>query len=579
LNQQKPYKQAGVQPPPQRHYHQPVSPHGSDIIYHVMAGLFALMFFVLLIVGIVQAHAQVAQLSVYLFYVALAGALIILGYAVWHTWRMDKLKRKHAELDIQAKEQQMHSDKEAHAMQMYLAQTRLYPDVIGNKPSVFNPKTYEIVEASSGNVVQPVPHTYAPHQHYEYNDTSRRSIEEGHAHHLLTAGGWHIPTFAESMAAGDIGPHQQKLLFCHQLVRDENTKKVIEVVPERCELGDASTLLLSGQSKSGKTTYMANISLQQAFMHSLFFGIDPHRTHPEKSLTAKLEALVNAGYFVLPPAMSDVEVFHVMKAIQAECNARLHRKETRLSGYNIVVLVDEIVALMSRAQRTTNKETIQMYKEFGLLLRDIGTQFNKYGINGVFGTQYVTKEVLGEAEWRDACTGQGVLKLPANQAQALKLLHGDDLRAVPSLAPGHGFMVFGDESVPIRMASGDTTVADVEHVARILPPSPLKAGKVSVSAYVESTVEDVPPARNQPETAEKPPKNQARNQSHTALNLELEEKLQHVLTMEAQGYQKPEIMKEVWHVNPNGSERYNQTNEEYKLIKRTIAERMGAMES
>jgi hypothetical protein len=49
--------------------------------------------------------------------------------------------------------------------------------------------------------------------------------------------------------------------------------------------------------------------------------------------------------------------------------------------------------------------------------------------------------------------------------------------------------------------------------------------------------------------------------------------------MEAQGYQKPEIMKEVWHVNPNGSERYNQTNEEYKLIKRTIAERMGAMES
>ena len=140
LNQQQPCKQAGVQPPPQRHYHQPVAPHGSDTIYHVMAGLFALMFFALLIVGIVQAHAQVAQLSVYLLYVALAGALIVLGYAVWHTWHMDKLKRKHAELDIQAKEQQMQSDKEAHEMQMYLAQTRLYPDVIGNKPSVFNPK-------------------------------------------------------------------------------------------------------------------------------------------------------------------------------------------------------------------------------------------------------------------------------------------------------------------------------------------------------------------------------------------------------------------------------------------------------
>lgn len=284
-----------------------------------------------------------------------------------------------------------------------------------------------------------------------------------------------IPTFTESMQSGLIGPGQNEMLICFELERDEETGDLTgEMRPYQDKLENNCTMFLGGASKSGKSTLMAHLAGQSAMMNALFYVIDPHLSHPERSITAKIQSLSHA--FVLPPASSDADVQRVLKHAQAEAEARVQGRETPYSGRPIVFIVDEVLNLFGRAQRKPEDKNIQkLYIDLALFLRDLGTQFNKYGMNGIIASQYVTKDAFklpsGNVDFRDGCQNQTLLRLPANQAQAMRLLQRDELRGVRRLPPGHGYMGFSTGEV-IRMAAGNVTVRDIEMAGQIVAAVP-----------------------------------------------------------------------------------------------------------
>jgi hypothetical protein len=157
-------------------YHAPVDPHTANRGATIASVLFGVGFLALLVVGIIEAYRVVEFAGVILAYVMivlcpLIGLTLII-YPLWHKSKLDSIKRKHATLDLAAKEAHTRRENEAHEMSMYVSQTRLYADERGNRPFVFNPRTYEITEVKSGNYLQNVPTHYAPHHEYNYSDTS-----------------------------------------------------------------------------------------------------------------------------------------------------------------------------------------------------------------------------------------------------------------------------------------------------------------------------------------------------------------------------------------------------------------------
>ncbi len=284
----------------------------------------------------------------------------------------------------------------------------------------------------------------------------------------------HIPTFAESLRTGEIGPGQNDVLICHEIIRDDEGKLTGETLAYRDALENNCTMFLGGGSKSGKSTLMVGLAGQEAMMRARFYVIDPHLINPDKSIAKRLEPLSSA--FILPPAMTDADVYTVLHHARAEALAREQGKETPLSGLPIVFLVDEVLNLFGRAQRSDNRDIQQLYRELALFMRDLGAQYNKFGMNGLFASQYVTKDAFklpgGNVDFRDACQSQGLLRLPPNQAQAMRMLTPAELAGMRKLAPGHGYMAFSGGDI-IRMACGNVTRQDMEDVARMIDPPKL----------------------------------------------------------------------------------------------------------
>jgi hypothetical protein len=286
----------------------------------------------------------------------------------------------------------------------------------------------------------------------------------------------HVPTFAESLRSGLIGPGQEKILICHELQVDEYTGELTgRLRPYQDDLSNNCTMFLGGGSKSGKSTLMANLGAQEAIMSALFYIIDPHLGHPEKSIAVKLAPLKHT--FILPPAQSDEEIRYLLDHATNEADCRVHTIETPYSSRPIVVIIDEVLNLFGRAQRhPEDKELQKLYRDLAFFMRDLGTQYNKYDVNGIFATQYLTKEAFKlpgnqNVDFRDACQNQTLLRLPPNQAQVMRLLQRDELREMRALRQGFGFMGFATGDI-IRMAASNITLEDIKYIASLVPAAP-----------------------------------------------------------------------------------------------------------
>jgi hypothetical protein len=444
---------------------------------------FGVVLLLLLIVGIIKnwslltaSTSVLIQVVIILCVIGLPATLIGVGiqkgYLSWVSMRQ-------AKLDVQAKElalervseeienirQQRIRDNEAHQMQLYLAESRLPADERGNRPAIYKRNTDEVILLPSGNFAQPVPAHYAPR--FEYKDTSTRVSEE-QQQHLLTQS-INLPTFGKLLAQGMIYPGMQDMLLCFEMMVDEETGAIIGTQPYRDILENNSTMFLAGASKSGKTTLLSHIAGQEALINAAFYVIDPHLIHPEKSIARRLAPLSHA--FILPPAMTDTEIFTVLEHAKAEADARLNGRETVLSGRPIVFIADEILAVISRAQRTDNKEIHALYRDLCLFMRDLGTQYAKFLMAGIFASQYATKDAFKlpgmSIDFRDGCHNQTILRMPPNQAQAMRLLQREELREVRSLPPGQGYMGLYTGEI-MRMGIGDVEVSALQEAGRML---------------------------------------------------------------------------------------------------------------
>jgi hypothetical protein len=359
-----------------------------------------------------------------------------------------------------------------------------------------------------------------------------------------------VPTFGEAMASGLIVPGQEEILICFELEIDEYTGELTGRLRQyQDSLSNNCTMFLGGGSKSGKSTLMAWLGAQEALMGALFYIIDPHLAHPEKSIAKKLEGLQHA--FILPPAASERDIKLVLDHAEYEAYARTQDPpiETPYSGRPIVFVVDEALVLFGRAQRNPeDKELQKFYRRLALFMRDLGTAYNKFDMNGIFATQYLTKDAFKlpggfNIDFRDACQNQTLLRLPPNQAQVMRLLQREELREMRTLRQGFGFMGFATGDI-IRMASGNITKQDIENIAPMVPPAPKLSKQFTgwvapqVSEFVES---DTPVGVSRPQAQEQ--------QTQTRITGPLKEELPEVMPKVAKRATLPDAI-EVWNKTP-----------------------------
>ena len=418
------------------------------------------------------------------------------------------------------------------------------------------------------------------HYRSDYRDTATRVREEQQPHPLLTAGELRIPTFSESLATGEIGPGQRDMLFCYEIIADDVTGQV-SLSPIRGAIGEQHTQLVVAGSQSGKTTYMANNMGQAAILRSLFYVIDPHRNHPEKSIAAKMGAFKD--WFILPPAMTHDEIRRLLAHATRVRDERIAGKPTPYDGYHIMVVVDEVPALMAN-QRSSDKQLRQVYLNLALFMQSLGIQTAKFGMTGLFASQFATKEHLGEIDFRDACMSQLIMRLHPTQAQAMRILGPSAVREIPKFRPGHGFLLLSDATEVRRVVSGNVTAQDLAYLANLLPPSPLaklgaKAGrKQSESGTIIPMRDDVEPPLFAAESRSNVGGKQVGNDIPDAVQAKLDGlgipassiMLKVDRVSELLGHNKGDIMRAVWNVTPGRSKAYEDAEVEYALVMEII---------
>lgn len=279
----------------------------------------------------------------------------------------------------------------------------------------------------------------------------------------------HIPTFAEDLASGAISPRQRDMLFSYELLEDEDTGQV-RISPIRGDIDSQHTQFIVAGSQSGKTTYMSGIIAQAVAMKTVLYVIDPHRSHPEKSLSSKLAAFQD--WMILPPASTHQEIERLL-AHATKTRDDLIAGKKLYQGYHIMVVVDEAPALM-QYQRSQDKQLRQLYINLALFMQSIGTQTAKFGMTGLFSSQFATLEPLGEVNFRDACMSLLIMRLGAKEAQAMRILGKDRVNAIPKFQKGHGFLLLADSGDVLRVAAGNVAPYDLATFADMLPPSPLQ---------------------------------------------------------------------------------------------------------
>jgi hypothetical protein len=504
----------------------------------------------------------------------LMGVGVQKGYLALKQMKLADLAVRQAEEELHARQDERRRANERHALDLYLARTRLPADALGNRSFIYDPESHQVIEVSGGNVVQPVPHTYAPR--FEVKDAAARGPEDQGEPRLLTAGEVHIPSFAELLAAGEIGPGQRDILFSFELVRDDVTGQ-IGLSPIRGAIGEQHTQLIIAGSQSGKTTYMAHTMGQAAALRTLFYLIDPHRQHPEKSLSAKVRAL--SPWFIVPPAMTHDEIRRLLAHATRVRDARIGGKQTPYDGYHLMVVVDEVPALMA-LHKSSDKDLRLLYLDLARFMQSLGSQTTKFGMTGLFASQFATKEALGEIDFRDACMSQLIMRLHPTQAQALRILGPDAVRAIPTFPKGHGFLLLSDATEVRRVASGNATAADLAHLAAMLPPSPLVKTGVKTDRNPSENRSIIPMQRAaQPpgfggETTAKAGGKQVGNHIEPTIQARLDElgisgeyllhKVDQVTPL--LGQNKAEIMRAVWGVSPGKGKAYEEADSEYDLV-------------
>ncbi len=137
------------------------------------------------------------------------------------------------------------------------------------------------------------------------------------------------------------------------------------------------SVLIGGQSGTGKSTLVRSILAQSALQGGRFLVLDPHYGAGEESLAASLAPL--QPLMLAEPAASDVQMTDSLRYVANIGKQRLTGKDT--DKRPLVLVVDELTALLQRSQianelTATLGHISQETRKVGVFCLAIGQQFS-----------------------------------------------------------------------------------------------------------------------------------------------------------------------------------------------------------
>jgi ABC-type cobalamin/Fe3+-siderophores transport system ATPase subunit len=301
---------------------------------------------------------------------------------------------------------------------------------------------YQGIEAKKPPSV-PQTLTYAPHLRYS-NDV-QGALAEASAPVLDVKDFWSLFT----------GGHLPEQGFLMGYSLDDGQ-------PVLADWRNLYSVLIGGQSGTGKSTLIRNILAQSALQGGRFLVLDPHYGAGEESLGASLQPLQSR--MIAEPASSDAPMLDAMRYVASAGRNRLQGKDKDKTP--LILVVDELTALLQRSGiagelTATLGQISQETRKVGVFCLAIGQQFSSEVMSTPVRNSFVSyvtcrtrrdvarvmsgSNLFGKAA-ETLTTGQAVWMTPAGEFHRL---------AVPNTTQRHMQMVAQ------TLASPEETAASV----------------------------------------------------------------------------------------------------------------------
>lgn len=293
------------------------------------------------------------------------------------------------------------------------------------------------------------PHSYAPSISYAPHSAPRLDYRhhgaEGYGPALLpadTAAAGDVPSFAQLLDRGEIGPGRPMLLGY-----DDSGE------PLAGSWLDLYSCAVGGLSGSGKSWTAVFLACQAALYGSRVVLLDPHAGNAE-SLAQRLAPM--RARFVCDVAESPAEMLRAVELVADELARRKRPGAPRAEGW--IFIADEFSAL----QRG------QLAEPLAQLVEALGQEGRKLGLYAMVAGQVWSAARAGGTELRDSLASAYVHRLRPAQARMLTGLTADDLPDdLLELPPGCAYLLntAGDLR---RVTIPHMAPADVARVAGLL---------------------------------------------------------------------------------------------------------------
>ncbi len=316
---------------------------------------------------------------------------------------------------------------------------------------------------------------------------------------------------------------------------------------------------VGGVSGSGKTTTVRCLLFQTVLARGKLIMIDPHIEQQEESLAAQFRVFQSSHIF--PPCGDQQSA--VAKRVRWLMKEYLRRKAGG-KGPDIILVLDELNALIRRLPA-------ELRKELADLLLTITQEGRKFGLFALLIAQRWSEQDLGGRNYGAAirsCLASTLAHRFTDEEQAQKLAGRKNAAHCLELEQGH-YLFRDTQGRLMEMITPLTLESDAIYIRSLLarmentPENTPKPRENTPTSEVSRELENTPkPRENTPEST----------QETTSENTRLVELARQVLAMQADGMQKPDIMRNVWKVNPGGSEEYKRANEEYQQVMRFLVD-------
>jgi hypothetical protein len=285
--------------------------------------------------------------------------------------------------------------------------------------------------------------------------------------------------------------------------------------------------------------------------------IDPHISEPEESLAAQM-AMFKDMHLLPPCDDKPAAVAKRINWLNAELKRRIAKK---VKGPPIIFVLDEFNALMRRLPDELKKELVN-------LLLSIEQEGRKFGIFAMILAQRWSEQDLGGKNYGAAIRSSLASKIAhrfSDEDQAKRFF--DSKHANQMLDLEQGVYLFRDTNGKVSETETPATyAADGELVLQFLQ-------RETPNLLIENAVDsDISPAHSP--SREKTTGELENSDSGEPETTDIHTLARQVTQLLAKGVQKPDIMRQVWRVNPGASDAYKTANTQYQEVMAYIAEKL-----